>query len=108
MHVTTTSYPWKKDAAMVLCDRYSTQISGTSYFSFMKKWISNNRLYFAGVITGGIAGFLYWKFVGCINGTCVITSHPLRSTIYFAVMGALIFGIFKKEKKKLNNISEQR
>lgn len=68
----------------------------------------NNKIYFAGAIVGGIAGFLYWKFIGCINGTCVITSHPSRSTIYFAVMGALIFGIFKKEKKKLNNISEQR
>jgi len=84
------------------------KFSESSYFSFMKKWIFNNRLYFAGAITGGIAGFLYWKFVGCINGTCVITSNPLRSTIYFAVMGALIFGIFKKEKKKLNDISEQR
>jgi hypothetical protein len=66
----------------------------------MKKWLRNNTLYFIGAMVGGISGFLYWKFVGCVTGTCLITSNPFRSTIYFAIMGALVFGMFKKEKRK--------
>jgi len=52
-----------------------------------------------GAIAGAIGGFLYWKFVGCSSGTCMITSSPRNSSLYFAVMGAILFGIFKKEKK---------
>ncbi len=62
----------------------------------MKKWALNNWLYLAGAVAGGIAGFLYWKYVGCLTGTCAITSSPRNSTLYFAVMGALLFGLFKK------------
>lgn len=66
----------------------------------MKKWFSNNKLYVIGAVVGGIAGYLYWFKVGCVNGTCLITSKPLNSTIYGAVMGVLLFGLFKKENKK--------
>ncbi len=64
----------------------------------MRKFIKDNRLYIFGAIIGAIAGWLYWKNIGCSSGTCMITSSPVRSTIYFAAMGALLFGIFKKEK----------
>lgn len=64
----------------------------------MKKFINDNQLYLIGAIAGAIGGFLYWKFVGCSSGTCMITASPIRSTLYFAMMGALFLGIFKKEK----------
>ena len=64
----------------------------------MKKWVVSNKLYFIGAIVGGIAGFLYWKFVGCVTGTCAITSSPVNSTLYFAFFGAILFGGFKREK----------
>jgi hypothetical protein len=64
----------------------------------MKKFINNNQLYLIGAIAGALGGYFYWKFVGCSSGTCMITSSPVRSTLYFALMGALFFGIFKKEK----------
>jgi len=51
-----------------------------------------------GITLGAVAGFLYWKFVGCSSGTCMITSKPINSTLYVAVMGFLVAGIFKKEK----------
>lgn len=41
-------------------------------------------------LLGGIAGFAYYKFVGCSTGTCPITSNPWISTIYGAVLGFLI------------------
>lgn len=49
-----------------------------------------------GVIIGGIAGFLYWKFIGCASGTCYIQSNPYRMTIYAAVIGGLLFNSFTK------------
>jgi len=64
----------------------------------MRKWIGQNKLYIAGAIAGSLAGFLYWKWVGCASGTCLITSKPLNSSLYGAMMGALLFGLFKKER----------
>ena len=49
---------------------------------------------------GAVAGYLYWQQVGCASGTCMITSKPVNSTLYGALMGSLLFGIFKKEAKK--------
>ena len=64
----------------------------------MKQWILTNKMYAIGAALGAIAGFLYWKYVGCLTGTCAITSNPTRSTIYFAIIGALFFGLFIKSK----------
>ena len=65
----------------------------------MKKWLNRNKLYLAGALVGAIAGYLYWHEIGCSSGTCRITSKPVNSTIYGALMGTLLFGIFKKEQK---------
>jgi phage shock protein E len=66
----------------------------------MKKWFSNNKLCLIGGVLGAIAGYLYWQQVGCTSGTCMITSKPLNSTIYGAVMGALLSAMFKNENKQ--------
>lgn len=63
---------------------------------FMKKWILINKLYLIGAVAGAIAGYVYWQQVGCSSGTCMITSRPINSTLYGAMMGALSFGLFKK------------
>lgn len=64
----------------------------------MKNWLKENSLYFFGALAGAVVGFLYWKYVGCLTGNCAITSKPYNSTIYFALIGALLFGFFKKDK----------
>jgi hypothetical protein len=61
--------------------------------------LRKNLLYIIGALVGGAAGFLYWKYVGCMTGTCKITSSPVNSTLYFAMMGALLLGAFKKQEK---------
>lgn len=66
----------------------------------MKKWFNHNKLYVIGAVLGAVAGYFYWQQVGCASGTCMITSKPVNSTLYGALMGSLIFGIFKKEPKK--------
>lgn len=60
-------------------------------------FINNNKLTIIGVVVGAIGGYLYYYYVGCASGTCPITSKPLNSTLYGAVMGSLFFNIFKKE-----------
>ena len=50
-----------------------------------------------GITLGAVAGYLYWKLVGCSNGTCMITSKPINSSLYGALMGFLVAGIFKKK-----------
>ena len=64
----------------------------------MKSWIQNNKLSLVGVAVGALGGFLYWNYVGCESGTCMITSKPINSTLYGALMGFLLFGMFQKEK----------
>ncbi len=66
----------------------------------MKNWMIKNKLYPIGALVGGFAGFLYWKYVGCLTGTCAITSSPINSTLYFAFFGAILFGLFKKQTKE--------
>lgn len=53
-----------------------------------------------GVAIGALAGYGYYFYVGCASGTCAITSKPLNSTLYGALMGGLIFNMFVKETKK--------
>lgn len=66
----------------------------------MKNWMRKNKLHIVGAIVGGVAGYLYYYFIGCASGTCLITSKPINSTLYFAMMGALVFGMFKKPTPK--------
>jgi len=60
--------------------------------------IKKNVITIAGVAIGALAGFLYWKFVGCSSGSCAITSKPINSTMYGAVMGGLLLSIFQNNK----------
>jgi len=64
----------------------------------LKKAAVKYSLVLTFIIAGGCAGYMYYHFVGCASGTCMITSNPLNSTAYGAVMGWLISGIFKKEE----------
>jgi len=68
----------------------------------MNDFIKKHILKITGIITGGIAGFAYYHFVGCASGTCPITSSPYISTIYGAVMGYLLFDMFKKKEHETN------
>ncbi len=59
------------------------------------KRISYIRLIVGGVV-GAIAGYAYYYFVGCDNGTCAITSDRVNSTLYGSLIG---FVFMYKEKK---------
>lgn len=63
-------------------------------------FILKHRLTILGMVIGAIAGFAYYHFIGCANGTCSITSKPINSTLYGVAMGTLLFASFKSDTKK--------
>ncbi len=67
------------------------------------QYIIKHKLTIIGILLGAVAGYLYWQFVGCNSGTCAITSKPLNSTLYGALMGGLFGNIFVNEKSNKSN-----
>ena len=55
--------------------------------------IKKSWFYLAGGIAGGIGGYLYWYYIGCSSGACPITSSPVISTIWGALIGSLLSNI---------------
>ena len=58
------------------------------------------------VMIGALGGYLYYYFIGCSNG-CSITSSPINSTAYGAVIGAF-FTNWKSGIKSLKNNGEEK
>jgi hypothetical protein len=52
-----------------------------------------------GLLMGALAGYAYYYFVGCASGTCSITSSPVNSTLYGAMMGGIFLHSFETENK---------
>jgi hypothetical protein len=68
-----------------------------------KQWIK--RIGF--ILVGLIGGYSYYYYIGCMSGTCPITSNPYISTLYGGLIG-LILGLPNKkrvhdESNKTNN-----
>ena len=63
---------------------------------FFKSWYFWKP--FLGIIAGGLAGFLFFYFVGCKSGSCAITSNPVSSIL----MGSF-FGFFITSSPCLGN-----
>jgi ABC-type uncharacterized transport system permease subunit len=54
----------------------------------------------AGLIIGGMVGFIYYWFVGCRTGNCIISGNPVNSVLYGSLLG-LIWSIpLKKRNQK--------
>ncbi len=68
--------------------------------NMVKTFITKHILKIAGIFTGAIGGYLYYHFIGCNSGACPITSNPYISIIYGALIGYLVFDMFKKKEKK--------
>jgi hypothetical protein len=56
----------------------------------MKKWLP----WGLGLVIGAATGYLYWYHVGCVSGSCAITSSPVNSTLYGGLMGFVLFNSF--------------
>lgn len=53
-------------------------------------YVLKYKLTLIGILFGALGGYLYYRFVGCASGTCAITSNPINSTLYGAMMGGLL------------------
>ncbi|HKJ41566.1 MAG TPA: DUF6132 family protein [Sunxiuqinia sp.] len=65
----------------------------------MKQFVLKYKWRIVGIVVGSIAGFLYWRFVGCTSGTCPIQSHWQSSTLFGGLFGYLLTDFKKKTKK---------
>jgi hypothetical protein len=68
--------------------------------------LKKNKLLIIATIAGLAGGFLYWKFVGCLSGTCPIKSVWYWSTLYGGLIGFLLGSfvndlIIKYKKKSI-------
>jgi hypothetical protein len=63
----------------------------------MKNWVVNNKLILTGAVLGAFGGYIYYHLIGCSNGTCLISSKPVNCTVYFALLGAILFSLFKRK-----------
>lgn len=56
----------------------------------MKKWL-RPALFTLG---GALVGLGYYTLVGCSTGSCAISSNPIYSVLYMALIGWLLSGVF--------------
>ncbi len=66
----------------------------------MTKFLKKNILGLVGLIAGAIGGYAYYHYIGCVSGTCPLTSNPYSSIFFGSVMGYLFLDMFKKSEKK--------
>ena len=59
----------------------------------LKKWLRPVLF----TLGGALAGYLYYRLVGCASGSCAITSNPWISSGYGAVIGWLLSIVFAKD-----------
>ncbi|MCF8236039.1 MAG: hypothetical protein K9G67_13775 [Bacteroidales bacterium] len=73
--------------------------------TFLKENIS--WLAIAGLAIGATGGYLYYYFIGCNSGSCAITSNPYMSILWGALLGYLVFDMFKPKTKSRKDQSEE-
>jgi len=66
----------------------------------MVRLMKKRKFEIIGGIAGIIGGFLYWKYVGCISGTCPIQANWYSMIPYGLVMGILVGSMFKPKKSE--------
>ncbi len=70
----------------------------------MREILKEKSLVLIFTLIGATGGFLYWKFVGCLSGTCPIQSVWYWSTLWGTAIGYLLGDMINdfvvKRKKK--------
>jgi len=70
----------------------------------IKEIFQTKRIQIIFLLVGAVSGFLYWRFVGCTSGTCVIKSVWYWTTLWGAAVGYLVGDfvndIIQKRKRK--------
>ena len=72
----------------------------------MKDYFFKHKFGVLLIIPGIIAGFFYWKYVGCMNGTCPLTS-TWHSTVFFGGLIGYFIGDGIDDAKKKREKKEE-
>lgn len=56
-----------------------------------------------GGLIGALLGYIYYVQIGCISGTCPIISNPISSSIYGAILGALVLELIHDAVQTIRN-----
>jgi len=56
-----------------------------------------------GTILGGTGGYLYWKYVGCVTGTCTLKSNWYLMVPWGMLLGYLLGSLVKDTLVRMKN-----
>ncbi|MBE0666784.1 MAG: hypothetical protein IH593_03830 [Bacteroidales bacterium] len=56
-----------------------------------------------GTVAGAVGGFLYWKYMGCVSGTCAIKSNWYLMIPWGMVLGYLVGSLAGDLLKKIRS-----
>ena len=75
----------------------------------MKDFLKKYRLIIILTIAGAAAGFIYWKYIGCLTGSCPVKSRWYLMVLYGALVGyltgslAIDFKLWIRKRKDLKS-----
>jgi F0F1-type ATP synthase assembly protein I len=72
--------------------------------SLLKKFLPE----ITGALLGALGGFIYWKYVGCISGTCTIKSNWYLMIPWGMVMGFLLGSVAGDIIRKRKSVAEKK
>ena len=52
--------------------------------------IKDSKYFISGLLMGAIGGFLYWMYIGCLDGVCPLASNWLIMVIYGTILGGVL------------------
>jgi hypothetical protein len=55
------------------------------------------------MVTGALLGFIYWRFVGCRTGSCLITASWHTSVLFGSLIGLLVVPSGRNKEKPTNS-----
>jgi len=70
--------------------------------------IKRNLPEIVGTVAGAVGGFLYWKYVGCVSGTCAIKSNWYLMIPWGMVLGYLVGSLAGDLIKKIMSRDKER
>jgi len=70
--------------------------------------IKDSKYFISGLFVGAIGGFLYWKYIGCMDGACPLASNwiimIIYGTIFGGVLGNVVQGIVVSKNKTADKL----
>ncbi|OFX84319.1 MAG: hypothetical protein A2W99_00950 [Bacteroidetes bacterium GWF2_33_16] len=73
----------------------------------MKEFINKHKFSLLFLVPGIIAGYLYWRYVGCLSGTCPITSNWHSMVLFGGLIGYFVGDIIDDYLKKKNTKKDE-